>query len=142
MADDVDVRPFSLSDYQTAMELWRSSSGIGLSSADDLTKIERYLLRNPGTSLVAESEDGIVAAVLAGHDGRRGFLYHLAVRADWRGRGLGTRLTNEACALLAERGIAKCHVLVYADNTAGHDFWESHGWRRREEIIVYSRDLL
>jgi hypothetical protein len=80
------MRDFALADYDTVLALWRSCEGIGLSDSDTREAIATYLARNPGLSLVATDADGvIVGAVLGGHDGRRGYLHHLAVAPAHRG---------------------------------------------------------
>ena len=100
--------------------------------------LERFLDRNPGLSLVARSSGGIVGAVLCGHDGRRGYLHHLAVASAERGRGIGRRLAEEAIRRLSLQGIAKCHLFVRIDNSDAAAFWTRLGWEKREDIEMYS----
>ena len=95
--------------------------GVGLNEGDDPAGLRAFLARNPGLSLVAQDGTRIVAAVLCGHDGRRGYLYHLAVANDYRRRGLGTSLV-ERCSALAAAGIPKCTIVLYADNESGERF--------------------
>ena len=83
----------------------------------------------------------VVAAVLCGHDGRRGYLHHLAVRPSCRGRGIGRRLVETCLAALQADGIQKCHVFVFMDNPQGVDFWMHLGWTPRADIGVVSIDL-
>lgn len=122
-------------DYSEVIDLWQRSEGVGLSASDERERIEGYLTRNPGLSQVAESDGKIVGAVLCGHDGRRGFIYHLAVDSEWRGQGLGRQLTERVLALLKERGIQKAYVMVFGQNDAGRGFWERAGWEAREDLI-------
>jgi putative acetyltransferase len=130
-----------LEDYDDALALWKSAEGIGLSSADSREAIGRYLLRNPGMSSAARSGGRLVGAVLAGHDGRRGFLHHLAVAADRRGRGLGRVLVERSLERLRGEGIAKCHIFLMKSNEKGRGFWEAVGWQPRSDIGVCSRSL-
>ena len=139
---NVTVRPITPADYDAVMSLWSGQDGVGLSGADEPKSIAVYLGRNEGLSLLAERGSTVVGAVLCGHDGRRGYLYHLAVTPRWRGKRIGTLLVEGACEQLARSGIAKCHIFVYAGNSAGHAFWEACGWERRSDLVVYSRNLL
>jgi putative acetyltransferase len=134
------LRDFALTDYDTVLALWRSCEGIGLSESDTREAIAAYLVRNPGLSLVATEADGvIVGAVLGGHDGRRGYLHHLAVVPAHRGQGLGRRLVEESLARLRQLGIEKCNIFLYADNAAGRAFWLREGWSSREDLVVVQK---
>lgn len=122
-------------DYDDVLALWERSEGVGLSASDTRKSIEAYLARNPGLSQVAAAEGRVVGAVLCGHDGRRGLLYHLAVDRAYRGRGLGRRLSERALALLAEQGIQKTYIMVFHQNTGGRAFWETTGWETRRDLV-------
>jgi ribosomal protein S18 acetylase RimI-like enzyme len=76
---------------------------------------------------------------MCGHDGRRGFLYHLAVLPEYRRHGLGTQLVERCLAALAAQGILKCNGLVYVDNDDGQEFWRRGGWFHRSDLILFQR---
>jgi N-acetylglutamate synthase len=136
------LRDFTLADYDTVLTLWRSCSGIGLNESDTREAIAAYLGRNPGLSLVATEAHGpIVGAVLGGHDGRRGYLHHLAVAPDHRGNGLGRALVDETLQRLRALGLAKCNIFLYADNAAGRAFWLHEGWSARADLVVIQKTL-
>jgi ribosomal protein S18 acetylase RimI-like enzyme len=123
--------------YDAVLSLWQSTEGLGLDDSDSRPAVERFLTRNAGLSFVALDAAGrIVGAVLCGHDGRRGFLYHLAVARDCRGHGTGTELVCQALRQLAAAGISKCSIHVYQDNLPGQQFWLRSGWRRRGDILL------
>ena len=85
---DVLVREMTLEDYDKVYDLWLKIQGFGIRSLDDSREgVERFLKRNPTTSVVAEQNDRIVGAILCGHDGRTGFFYHVCVAKDCRNRG-------------------------------------------------------
>jgi putative acetyltransferase len=128
----------TIDDYDAVLELWRSSDGIGLSGSDSRDGIRRYLDRNPGMSLVAVEGTDLVGAILAGHDGRRGYIHHLAVRRDRRGAGLGRRLASGALDRLRAARIEKCHLFVFARNDEARAFWRLSGWSEREDICMMS----
>jgi ribosomal protein S18 acetylase RimI-like enzyme len=137
-----EIRGMAPADYDRVFALWKRTEGMGLSQADSRENIERFLLRNPGLSFVAHLNGTIVGAVMSGHDGRRGFLYHLAVAPEHRLKGTG-RLLVEACLKeLAAQGMHKCHLFVYANNESGKKFWRRTGWTERTDITAMSRDLV
>lgn len=138
----VAIREMARSDYDSALALWQSTEGMGLSAADSREAIARYLERNPGLSFVAVTGEGaLVGAVLCGHDGRRGYLHHLAVREDFRRQGLARALVERCLACLKAEGIDKCHIFVYHTNTLGRNFWQGMDWAERETLVIMSKDI-
>jgi len=136
------IRTFAAEDIEEALELWRRSEGIGMrGGADTASGIARYLERNPGGSFVARDGEVLVGAVLCGHDGRRGYLHHLAVAASHRRRSIGRSLMRECLARLAAEGIERCHLFVRAGNAPAERFWMHEGWSRRDDIVMMSLDL-
>ncbi len=133
------IRPMTADDYDAVLALWQSSEGVGLSSADSRESIAGYLARNPGHSFVVEVDGMLVGAVLCGHDGRRGYIHHLAVHPDYRRRGIGRELAARCLAALREAGIQKCHLFVFGENRNGRQFWQNTGWTERVELILMSR---
>ena len=134
----VKLRPMDPADFDSALKLWQGTEGMGLNAADTPDQIRRFLERNPGLSTVAESEGTLVGTALCGHDGRRGFIYHLAVDRKARARGIGRRLVEQSIANLKHAGLTRCHIVVYAHNTAGQDFWAHLGFTPRKELLICS----
>jgi putative acetyltransferase len=135
------IEPLTLGDHAAVHALWRASRGIGVSAADRRDAMARYLTRNPALSCVARLNDEVLGAVLCGHDGRRGYLHHLAVLPAWRGQGIGRALVGHALAALGQAGIEKSHVFLLADNEEGQRFWQRIGWQKRRELRVASRQI-
>jgi ribosomal protein S18 acetylase RimI-like enzyme len=135
------LRAMTPADYDAVLALWQASEGIGLNESDTREAIAAYLVRNPGSSLVAESEGVIVGALLCGHDGRRGYLHHLAVASPHRRRGLGRTLVGESLARLRAQGITKCNIFLFANNAAGRAFWLREGWAPREDLVVVQKAI-
>ena len=135
----MSIDDFRIELYNEVFALWRDCNGIGLSSADSRECIQNYLERNPGMSFVAVADGSVVGTILGGHDGRRGYIHHLAVRSVFRRKGLGRRLVDRCLGVLADAGIQKCHVFVIDGNDDGIAFWESAGWSARPDILVVSK---
>lgn len=134
----MNYREMLITDYDQAIRLWKSCDGLNMRDADSREGIRKYLKRNPGFSFVAESEAGIIATLMAGHDGKRGYIQHLAVATSDRGNGIASKLVEYCLEALQHEGIAKSHVHVKADNAVGREFWSRHDWFQRDEIVMYS----
>ena len=139
--EPVDIEPFEMSDYDGAYAVWEQTEGIGLSEADSRENISLYLERNPGMSFVCRNGRTIVGTVLAGHDGRRGYVHHLAVVEESRNSGIGGGLLSACVESLRKAGIAKCHLFVFGDNQPGKQFWGRRGWKERDDLVVFSLEL-
>ncbi|MBI5155212.1 GNAT family N-acetyltransferase [Candidatus Poribacteria bacterium] len=133
-----DIRAFAPEDADEALRLWSTIEGLGTGPGDNPEALGRYLARNPGLSLVAVTGGRIIATILCGHDGRRGYLYHLAVAPEHRRRGLAGELTRRCLEALRELGIERCQVFVMAENTNALRFWERMGGRLRSELKMFS----
>jgi len=140
-AVDIRLAAMTPADYDEVEALWKASPGVGLYPGDDRAGIERFLRRNPGLSFVARDGRNVVGAVLCGHDGRRGYVTHLAVDAVCRGEGLGTRLIEQCLDALASAGIEKVHLFVFKDNRGARAFWKRIGWEERDDLVTMSRYL-
>ena len=128
-------------DFPRMAALWKKSAGVRESLGDTPEGIAVYLARNPGMSLVAEVGGDIVATVLCGHDGRRGFIHHMAVAATHRRYGIGRAMVDRCLKALAEAGIPKCHLFVAVDNHTGKSFWKSLGWDLRSDLEDMSIEI-
>jgi ribosomal protein S18 acetylase RimI-like enzyme len=134
----MNYRAMQITDYDAVVALWRACEGLSLRDADSPSGIDSYLRRNPGLSFVAEKEARIVGSIMAGHDGKRGYIQHMAVDQSVRNRGIATKLVECCLAALKKQGIEKSHVHVLKDNQAGRAYWSARGWTRRSEIVMYS----
>jgi GNAT superfamily N-acetyltransferase len=115
--------------------------GIEICEGDSCEEICEYLQRNPGLSRVAEVDGAIVGAALCGHDGRRGWIYHLAVADEYRGHGVGKKLVEDCLDGLRKIGLKRAIILVAGDNKAGHQFWLQNGWEDIDGAIAMTREL-
>jgi ribosomal protein S18 acetylase RimI-like enzyme len=137
----VSLRAFRISDYKEVFRLWEQTEGVGLNESDTRPAIASFLRRNPGLSFVAIKQDKIIGAVLCGHDGRRGYLHHLAVAKRYRGHGIGLRLVESCLAKLRAVDIHKCNIFVFAGHTTGISFWKHNDWKLRTDLRVMQVQL-
>lgn len=133
------IRPMEAHDLAGCIAFWRDTDGLVLREESDCPEaLERFLQRNPGLSFVAEEEGEIVGAVLCGHDGRRAYLYHLAVRPDHRRTRCATALIDSVWLVLKADGITRCHAYVRSRNLTAMQFWDRCEAELRRDIDVVS----
>lgn len=137
----LNIREMTIEDYEDVYALWDASEGIGLSDADSKEGIKRFLKRNPMLSFVAMDNGEIVGAALCGHDGRRGYIHHLAVIPSHRREGIGRSLVGRCMYALMRIGIGKCHLFVFGENQEAIDFWETLGYSQRVELVMMSQQV-
>ncbi len=138
-ASDALFHNMKIEDYHDIYKLWSSTAGMGLSDADTYDNIYKFLIRNRELSYICRYEDKMIGTILCGHDGRRGYIYHVTVTEVYRGRGIGRVLVEKSLEKLRMQGIHKCHLFVFTDNAIGNAFWTSIGWSRRNTLFVYSK---
>jgi ribosomal protein S18 acetylase RimI-like enzyme len=137
----METREFCIEDYDAAVELWKRAEGLDVAEGDDRESIRRFLKQNEGLSRVATDGSTIVGAVLCGHDGRRGYIYHLAVDPQYQGRGLGKRLIDECLTGLKRVGLERANILVAKDNPRGLEFWRRCGWEDLDGAAAMGIDV-
>lgn len=136
------IREMTLDDYRQILALWKRTEGIGLSESDNEMATAAYLQRNPGMSCVAVGHsDQVIGAVLCGHDGRRGYIHHLAVAAEHRRKGIAKQLLTFCFAGLKRNNIPKCNVFLFCNNHDGHAFWVHHGWAKRADLYLLQKTV-
>lgn len=135
---NIMIRPMVKEDYDEVFAMWQITTKRALSEADSRESIEYYLDRNPGMSQVALAEGKIVGTVLCGHDGRRGFIHHMAVMPEYRRHQIGKRLAERGLEAIGAAGIAKTHIFCYTDNSLGQSFWRAMNWKKRDDVFVFS----
>ena len=142
MNDNITIREMLIEDYDKVRALWMMISGFGIRSMDDSREgVTRFLLRNPGCSVVAELDGEIIGAILCGHDGRRGCLYHVCVHPDHRKQGIGKTMVVFAMEALKKEQINKVCLIAFTRNDIGNAFWKEIGWTKREDLNYYDFEL-
>lgn len=136
------IRKLTFADYEAVYALWLSCKGMGLNNLDDSPEgIARFLDRNPDTCFVAVAQDYIVGVIIAGHDGRRGYIYHTAVHPQFRRRGIASALVASVMDALQKCGIHKVALVVFQRNEEGNAFWERAGFTQREDLVYRNKAI-
>ncbi|MCR4898869.1 MAG: GNAT family N-acetyltransferase [Acholeplasmatales bacterium] len=136
------IRIMTINDYAQVYNMWLSCVGMGFNNVDDSKEgIEKFLKRNPTSCFVAIEDDIVVGAVIAGDDGRRGYIYHLAVNPKYRKNGIGTSLVNNVMNSLEKLGINKVALLTFKRNEVANAFWEKQGFTTRDDINYRNKQI-
>lgn len=139
---NIEYKVMTASDYDGVYELWMKTPGMGINSTDDSREgIEKYIKRNPTISFVAVAYGNIVGAILAGHDGRRGFIQHIAVLPEFRKQGIASVLVERAMNALEEEGIHKVALLAFKKNELGNSFWDKMEFKVREDVYYRNKNI-
>ena len=136
--NDLRIQPMTINDYDEVRALWLTIQGFGIRALDDSPEdINRFIRRNPTTSVVARVSGRIVGSILCGSDGRQGALYHVCVAREYRRRGLGTQMVAYCMQQLKLMGINKVSLIAFTRNDAGNAFWNQIGWTHKSDVNYY-----
>lgn len=139
---EIQFREMCIEDYSQVRALWMTIRGFGIRSLDDSREgVERFIRRNPATSVVALDHGRVVGAVLCGHDGRRGCFYHVCVHEAYRKKGIGKAMAVFAMKALQKEQINKVSLIAFKSNEVGNRFWRSVGWTFRDDLNYYDFTL-
>lgn len=138
IVDELVIRNMTIEDYDGVYDLWMSIQGFAIRSIDDSREgVERFLIRNQETSVVAVKDGKIVGSILCGHDGRRGCLYHVCVHENYRMQGIGKNMVVHCMNALEREHISKVSLIAFTRNDIGNAFWKEIGWTKREDLNYY-----
>lgn len=136
------IKKMTIDDYEELFSLWNITPNMGLRSLDDSKEgISRFLDRNPNTNFVAYKDGKLVGAILSGHDGRRGYIYHTVVLKEYRRQGIASRLVDMAVEALQKEGITRVCLNVVETNEQGKEFWKNKGWEKKDFLGFYSKAI-
>jgi len=139
--DEMRIREMQGSDYDHLVALWQDFSGNTMTGADSKEEFNDFLGRNSAYCFSAFEGERLIGSVMAGNDGRRGYIYHLAVERSFQNRGIARMLMEASEDALRKDGVEKAHLFIYTDNPA-IGFYERTGWHRRTDIAVMSKVLI
>ncbi|HVU78215.1 MAG TPA: GNAT family acetyltransferase [Gaiellaceae bacterium] len=132
------IRPFREDDTEPVVALWEEA-GLTRPWNDPRKDIARKLRVQREWFLVVEDGGQVVASVMAGYDGHRGWVNYLAVAHSHRGRGLGRALMAEVERLLGEAGCPKVNLQVRATNEEALGFYERLGYKMDDAVSLGRR---
>jgi ribosomal protein S18 acetylase RimI-like enzyme len=137
----IEYRTLTAADTKNALALWRATPGVGISQGDTPEELSSFIGQNEGFCWAAVDSarpDELVGTILCGTDGRRGYIYHLAVAPEARRQGVGRELVGRVLGALRATGVQKCHAMVFASNETGRAFWQQVGWSFRDDLVLFS----
>ena len=138
MEKKINIVPMTPEDYDDVRALWMTIRGFGIRALDDSREdIERFIARNPTTSVVARDGNRIVGSILCGSDGRQGALYHVCVAKEYRRRGIGSQMVAFCMHQRRYMGINKVALIAFMTNEAGNAFWNKIGWTKKTNVNYY-----
>ena len=138
LLNEIVIVPMKPEDYDDVRALWMTIRGFGIRALDDSREdIERFIRRNPTTSVVAKAGNRIIGTILCGSDGRQGALYHVCVAKEYRRRGIGTQMVGFCMHQLRYMGINKVSLIAFTNNEAGNAFWNKIGWTKKTNVNYY-----
>lgn len=132
-----------ISDYPFIYSLWQKTPGMHLHSLDNSkTGIKRVIQRNPDLCYVAfNSNQKIIATIIGGTDGRKGYLYHVAVLKQYQRKHIASGLLKKVTQVFRQKGIKKIGLFVVKNNPKGKVFWQKLGYHERPDIVYLDQDL-
>ena len=136
----MSIRPYTDADREAVIVLWSEVLPNSAPHNDPATSIDKKLLVGPELFLVAVVDHLVVGTVMGGYDGHRGWVYSVAVNANYRRQGIGRDLIRELETALLERGCLKVNLQVRATNAEAVAFYERLGYRG-EDIISMGKPL-
>jgi len=131
------IEKFSMKFYDEVIQLWRNA-GIGVGSSDSKNELEKMVTRNPDLLLIGKIKDRIIAVVMGGFDGRRGYVHHLAVDPGYQKQGYGKEIMRALNEIFRQKGIHKIHLFIERRNKEVVDFYRNLGWEIREDLTMMS----
>ena len=121
----VNIREMTMEDFEEVHALWMGIHGFGIRSIDDSKEgVERFIRRNPTTSMVACENDRIIGAILCRHE-------------DYRKQGIGQKMVEACLAALKCEHVNKVNLIAFKKNDIGNHFWQGMGWTFREDVNYY-----
>jgi ribosomal protein S18 acetylase RimI-like enzyme len=134
------IREFQISEYDQVLQLWKDA-GLIIRPGDEREGIKLKLQRDPDLFLVAEDNATIVGVVMGAWDGRRAWIYHLAVKPDRQRKGIATALVHELERRLISKGAKKVNAQIYQDNTPSFAFFTGLGYAMHSDLSMIGKML-
>jgi len=134
----MQIRPYHPDDQRALIQLWVKCN-LTRPWNDPEKDIRRKMSVDPDLFLVGEIEGKIVASVMGGYDGHRGWVYYLGVDPDYQRQGFGREIMEEVEKLILAKGCPKINLQIRTDNLAAIRFYESIGYKLDEVVSMGKR---
>jgi len=135
------LRAASAADLDGLLQLWQEAAENHSRPLDTRAAVLALLERDPEAVILAALDGELIGSVIAGWDGWRYHLYRLAVRPDWRRRGVATALLDAAEARFKALGATRADAMVLARNDLGQRLWQANGYREQAGWRRWVKDL-
>lgn len=135
------LREFTMADYEAVDRLWRRA-GLWMRPSDGAEQVALKLTRDPDLFLVACAGEVVVGVAMGGWDGRRAYIYHLAVDPRWRRRGVADRLMDELEERFRAKGAFKAKLQITAGNDESISFFAARGYRPESACLPWGAELV
>lgn len=132
------IRPYEPPDEPALIALWHSC-GLIVSHNNPVADIRRKLREAPELLLVGTLDSRLIASVMAGYEGHRGWINYLAVAPGVRGHGYGRQIMQHAEQLLRERGCPKINLQVRSTNREVIEFYRRLGFQIDDVLSMGKR---
>jgi ribosomal protein S18 acetylase RimI-like enzyme len=140
-ATEPRLREFAMADFQAVEKLWRRA-GLWMRPSDGAEQVALKLTRDPDLFVVACAGERVVGVAMGGWDGRRAYIYHLAVDPRWRRRGLANRLMDELEERFRAKGALKAKLQIMAGNDASTAFFAARGYQLETACASWGAELI
>ena len=131
------IELFTMRYYHDIIDLWKRS-GIEVSSSDTRDEITKMLKRNSNLFLIGKEDGKVIAVVMGGFDGRRGYVHHLAIDPDYQKKNYGKMMMDELIEKFRKKKVHKVHLFIEKHNKEVIDFYRKLGWEVRDDLIMMS----
>ena len=129
----VDLRSAVVADIDSVLELWQAAAENDGRPTDTRQAVLALIRRDRDALILAENNGELIGTVIAGWDGWRYHLYRLAVRPDWRLRGVATALLTAAENRLLALGATRMDAMVLVGNEHGQRLWKARGYQEQDD---------
>ena len=134
------IRKLTIKDYPELIRLWdRAKLPAKPKGRDSRAHIAKEMACNPDFFIGAFEQDMMTGAIIASHDGRKGWLNRIAVDPDYRRQGLAKKLTSAGEKALRKRGIKIFGLLIHEYNTASLKLAKKMGYKVHNDILYLTK---
>jgi ribosomal protein S18 acetylase RimI-like enzyme len=131
------IEKYTMKYYDDIITLWEKA-GISVGSTDSEMEIKKMLNMNPNLFLIGKLKGNIIAVVMGGFDGRRGYVHHLAVDPIHQRKGYGKMIMDELINQFRRNGVHKVHLFIEKNNQDVVNFYKNLGWQTRDDLTMMS----